>query len=115
MNERLIYEWLRPALRSKRWFLTGNGVGGITVFDADRHDGVPLADLPDLDMNTWHREVVVKLLPSTYVWFNGKFWNLQERVDDSVQANPPAVINANAYDALTEYLEGNDERAGTDD
>ena len=108
MNERLIYEWLRPELKGKDWDKQdfgewgGWGYGWVAAGDSEWKDFGPL---PPLDMNTWHGEVVPKLQgEGCAVEFaaeaeptEAKYWVIwRDRVPFSM---------ADPYEALTEYLE----------
>lgn len=100
MNERLIYEWLKPELVGDDWKLYGDlDDCGVYQMDAFR-DGKPSMALPPLDMNTWHGEVIPKLKAGRAVV---KFdscslggWEIQGRA---------YVFRADPWQALTDYLE----------
>lgn len=78
MNEKRIYEWLRPELKGKKWWETLRVLGGskqIAVkIGGKTHEMV----LPPLDYNTLHNEVVPKLkAEGISVTFAHDHWFLQ--------------------------------------
>ena len=58
MNERLIYEWLRPELKGAPWHKGSARLGPMAYIGSDTSQWFYI---PKLDMNTWHGEVVPKL------------------------------------------------------
>ena len=100
MNERLIYEWLKPELVGDDWKLYGDlDDCGVYQMDAFR-DGKPSMALPPLDMNTWYGEVIPKLKKEdatvNFTSLNKSGWEIDG--DNYGCSHDP-------YEALTEYLE----------
>ena len=107
MNERLIYEWLKPELVGDDWKLYGDlDDCGVYQMDAFR-DGKPSMALPPLDMNTWYGEVVPKLLSEgAEVHFVTNQNNHNERHHNIyAQGCYEPFSDSDPYEALTEYLE----------
>jgi hypothetical protein len=102
VNERLIYEWLKPELVGDDWKLYGDlDDCGVYQMDAFR-DGKPSMALPPLDMNTWHGEVLPKLSKEADVTFRHGHWDIQPW---KRAWHGPHWAREDPWQALTDYLE----------
>jgi hypothetical protein len=84
-QERRIYEWLRPELEGKDWFIAlrhGDPVG-VWGYNTELSTYAGKVPLPDLDYNTFMGEAALKL-DTEGIWLSlsAGMWRLDESDDD---------------------------------
>ena len=100
MNDKAIYEWLRPALTGTEWEIVTCRVAFYKYTKEDKTLwGCLLEPLPPLDMNTAFSEAIPKLKAEGIDSFFSSWagWTLETDTDS--WANPDFYI------AVSEYLE----------
>jgi hypothetical protein len=110
VNERLIYEWLREDLKGQDWELaekstdSGPFVTAAAWFDGN---GIHTPSLPPLDMNTWHGEVVPKLLSegAEVHFVTNQNNHLERHHNIYARGCSEPFSGPDPWQSLTEYLE----------
>uniref|UniRef100_A0A6M3JFM6 Uncharacterized protein n=1 Tax=viral metagenome TaxID=1070528 RepID=A0A6M3JFM6_9ZZZZ len=107
MNEKLIYEWLRHELKGQKGVGIVHEDGCVTAVWVTAYHVRHECPLPPLDMNTWHGEVVPKLVAEGRgVEFianrtGERYWVIRKPTENGFSLFSLAA----PYETLTEYLE----------
>jgi len=103
VNERLIYEWLRPELKGKEWRKEYNGMTWGALYRREDMQFDWWVPLPPLDMNTAFSEGIPKLTKEGCdVKFTHGAWDLQPM---RKPWHGPYYARSDFWLAVDEYLE----------